>query len=166
MKEKSSIQIYVLNLIYLNVSFVIFQFVVGMVKFNYENVVGFVELMGETLTYTVYAAVFLIRLLYYYTGNSMNIYKLTGQIILQLIPFLLFTNTMSINTMMEGLNNKIVLILTVAGTFGMYLTLRIGRKIIAKFTKYFKEAVGDEKDRILIVISFFGIFISLIALFK
>ena len=68
MKEKSSIQIYVLNLIYLNVSFVIFQFVVGMVKFNYENVVGFVELMGETLTYTVYAAVFfdpIIILLYW-----------------------------------------------------------------------------------------------------
>jgi len=166
MKGKSGVQIHVLNLIYLNVSFVIFQFIVGMVKFNYENVIGFVELMGDTLTYIVYATVFLMRLLYYYTGNSINVYILTGQIVLQLIPFLLFTNTKSINTMMEGLSNPIVLILTIAGTFGIYLTVRIERKIIAKFTKYFKEAVGDEKDRILIVISFFGIFISLIALFK
>lgn len=170
MREKTDAQVYVLHIIYLNLSFVIFQFIIMMIKLNYESVIQFVDVMGGTLRNILLAAGILIQLIYYYTGDKtldeMNKFKFFIQLILHLAPFWILTKVDNINTIIDSVDLTKVLLITILSTLGINTNLRILRKMIVRFTSYFKRSVEDEKDRILIVVSIFGIVISLAALFK
>ena len=168
--KKSGVQIIVYNFMYLIISFVIFQMIVIYTKLNYDSIVNIIIMVGNSLTKVTISISLLIQSIYYYKGDKttkeMNIFKVVGQVVLPLFPFILFTTKESVNIIIKDVSDIDVLLATALSTIGINITLRLLRKIILDFISYFKGSIKDEKDRILIVISFFGVIISLIALFK
>ncbi len=127
--------------------------------------IGEVYLLGMTLAFVI-----IIQGVNYYLKNRELTLKETFIFIARLtiitLPLTILSSTSSLSILVENKSSGLVITIVTIFAAAFYLLYEQLFKLVKNLIIYFMKSVKDEKDRLTISVTIFGLLISLIALFK